>query len=196
MLPSTRRSLFSLALLAVGGLILAGALLYTMDRSSNETGASAVGGPFALVDHDNRPITDKDLAGAPFLIFFGFTHCPDVCPTALNEITQIFEAMGKDKKIRALFVTVDPERDTAVVLKDYVSNFDPRIVGVTGSPEALLAAQRAYRAYAKKVPLKDGDYTMDHTALIYIMDKKGRFVNGLNVDRSPAETAKELSRYL
>jgi len=159
--------------------------------------ASAIGGPFQLVDHNGKPFTDADLKGKPHLIFFGFTHCPDVCPSALFDVSEILRALGPEgDKAGGLFVTVDPERDTAPVLKDYLSNFDPRLVGVTGKRDDIDKMLLAYRVYAKKVPTEGGDYTMDHTALIYLMDKQGRFVAPFNLKRRPEEAAADLRRYL
>ena len=158
---------------------------------------SSVGGPFRLIDQNGKPITDQDLKGQPFLVFFGFTHCPDVCPTTLFEVSEILRALGKDgERVRALFVTVDPERDTPEKLKDYLSSFDPRVVGVTGDEAAIKAIEKAYRVYAKKVPLDGGGYTMDHTAIVYLMDKDGRFVAPFNMKRRPADAAADLRRYL
>ena len=157
---------------------------------------SAVGGPFRLTDHNGSPITDQDLKGRPFLVFFGFTHCPDVCPTTLFEVSEILRALGTDgERVRALFVTVDPERDTPDKLKDYLSSFDPRVIGVTGDDAAIKAMEKAYRVYAKKVPLDAGGYTMDHTAIVYLMDKDGRFVAPFNMKRRPADAAADLRRY-
>ena len=137
------------------------------------------------------------MKGRPFLVFFGFTHCPDVCPTTLFEVSEVLRALGKDGDgMRALFVTVDPERDTPEKLKDYLSSFDPRLIGVTGDEAAIKAVEKAYRVYAKKVPLDGGNYTMDHTAIVYLMDKDGRFVAPFNVKRRPAEAAADLRRYL
>jgi protein SCO1/2 len=158
---------------------------------------SAIGGPFQLVDQNSKPITDADLKGHPFLVFFGFTHCPDVCPTTLFEVSEVLRALGSEGKgVRALFVTVDPERDTPEKLKDYLSSFDARVIGVTGDPEAITAIEKAYRVYAKKVPLDGGNYTMDHTAIVYLMDKTGRFVAPFNLKRRPEEAAADLKRYL
>jgi protein SCO1 len=160
-------------------------------------GASAIGGPFSLVDQDGRPVTDKDLRGRPFLVFFGFTHCPDVCPTALFEISEVLGKLGPDaQRVSALFVTVDPERDTPAQMKDYLSSFNPRLVGLTGDPAAIAAVAKEYRVYVKKVPLDHGDYTMDHTALVYLMDKDGRFVTPFNLKRTPEDAAADLRRYL
>jgi protein SCO1/2 len=160
-------------------------------------GASAIGGPFSLIDQDGRTVTDKDLRGRPFLVFFGFTHCPDVCPTALFEISEVLGKLGPDaQRVSALFVTIDPERDTPVQMKDYLSSFNPRLVGLTGDPAAIAAVAKEYRVYVKKVPLDHGDYTMDHTALVYLMDKDGRFVAPFNLKRSTEDAAADLRRYL
>ena len=160
-------------------------------------GAAAIGGPFSLVDQNGRTVTDKDMRGHPFLVFFGFTHCPDVCPTALFEISEVFGKLGPDaQKVGALFVTIDPERDTPAAMKDYLSSFNPRLVGLTGDPAAIAAVAKEYRVYVKKVPLDNGEYTMDHTALVYLMDKEGRFVTPFNLKRTPDDAAADLRRYL
>ena len=166
---------------------------------SGAPSASAIGGPFQLIDQDGKPISDQDLKGKPFLVFFGFTHCPDVCPTTLFEVSELMRALGKDAdRTAALFISVDPERDTPAKMKDYLSSFDPRVRGATGSRPAIEAAEKAYRVYAKKVPSdKDkDDYSMDHTALVYLMDKQGRFVAPFSLKRPPAEAAAELRKYL
>jgi len=158
---------------------------------------AAIGGPFQLPDQSGQPVTDKTLQGTPTLIFFGFTHCPDICPTSLFEISEVLKAMGKDAdRVNAYFVSVDPERDTAAAMKDYLSSFDPHLKGLTGDPTAIAKVLSSYRVYAKKVPLKDGDYTMDHTALIYLMDRDGHFVAPFNLKRTPEEAAVDLKRYL
>jgi protein SCO1/2 len=160
-------------------------------------GASAIGGPFSLIDQNGRTVTDQDLRGRPFLVFFGFTHCPDVCPTTLFELSEVLGKLGPDaQKVSALFVTVDPERDTPAEMKDYLSSFDPHLVGLTGDPTAIAAVAKEYRVYVKKVPLDSGDYTMDHTALVYLMDKDGRFVAPFNLKRSTDDAAADLRRHL
>jgi protein SCO1/2 len=197
---TTRTARLLLALGAfVAGLALFSAVIFIVTGRSPAPIAmtSAVGGPFNLVDQDSKPITEQDMKGRPFLVFFGFTHCPDVCPTTLFEVSEIFRALGPDAKdVRALFVTVDPGRDTPAVLKNYLSSFDPRIIGVTGDEAAIAAAEKAYRVYAKKVPTDGGGYTMDHTAIVYLMSKDGRFVAPFNMKRRPEEAAAELKRYL
>ncbi len=161
------------------------------------TAPAAIGGPFQLTDNTGQPVTEKSLQGRPSLIFFGFTHCPDVCPTSLFEMSEVLRALGPDAaRVNAYFISVDPERDTVAAMKDYLSSFDPHLKGLTGSPEAIAQVLTGYRVYAKKVPQKDGDYTMDHTALIYLMDRKGHFVKPFDLKRTPEEAAAELKTYL
>ena len=158
---------------------------------------AAIGGPFQLTDQTGQTVTEKNLIGRPTLVFFGFTHCPDVCPTELFEMSEVLRAMGSDAdRVNAYFISVDPERDNAATMKDYLSSFDPRLKGLTGDPDAVAKAVSGYRVYARKVPLKDGDYTMDHTALVYLMDRDGKFVAPFNLKQKPEEAAAELKRYL
>src|SRR5437763_222882 len=158
---------------------------------------AAIGGPFQLVDQNGQVVTDQDLKGHPFLVFFGFTHCPDVCPTTLFDVSEVLRALGPDAdRTRALFITVDPERDTPRVMKDYLSSFDPHLSGLTGDHADIAAVAKAYRVYFKKVPQEDGGYTMDHTAIVYLMDKTGRFVSPFNLKRPIEAAAGDLRRYL
>ncbi|MFG1479497.1 SCO family protein [Xanthobacter sp. V4C-4] len=182
---------------AAGALILVAAVTALVPGPApSETTGAAVGGPFALVDQNGAPVTQAALKGKPTLIFFGFTHCPDVCPTALFEMSEIFGALGPDAdKVQAFFVSVDPERDTPPIMKSYLSSFAPQLRALTGTPEAVDAMKKAYRVYSRKVPLTGGDYTMDHTAVVYLMDKNGTFVAPFNSKRPPADAAAELKRY-
>lgn len=167
------------------------------NRSVVSTGTASVGGPFRLIDHNGRPTTEADLKGRPFLVFFGFTHCPDICPTKLFEVSEVLGKLGPDAKdVGALFVTVDPERDTPEKIKEYLSSFNPQLIGLTGDPDAIAAMAKAYRVYYKKVPLDAEGYTMDHTAIVYLMNKKGEFVAPFNLNRPPEQAAAELRRYL
>jgi protein SCO1 len=159
--------------------------------------AAAIGGPFHLTDQNGRSVSHEDMKGKPFLVFFGFTHCPDVCPTTLFEVSEVFRKLGPDAdKAGALFITVDPDRDTPEKLKDYLQSFDPHLKGLTGDADGIAGVLKAYRVYAKKVPLKDGEYTMDHTAIVYLMGKDGRFVAPFNLKRGTDEAAADLRRYL
>jgi len=195
----------SLRILVIGAAFLAGlalclgVMLVLSDRLSSPVAqqVAAIGGPFKLIDQNGQTLTDQDLRGHPFLVFFGFTHCPDVCPTTLFEVSEILRALGPDAdRTRALFITVDPERDTAPIMKDYLSSFDPHLLGGTGDPAAIAAVAKAYRVYYKKVPLEDGGYTMDHTAIVYLMDKNGRFVAPFSLKRTTEAAAADLRRYL
>jgi protein SCO1/2 len=184
----------------LAGLVLCfGVILIVSGRVSAPVAqqVAAIGGPFELVDQNGRTVTERDLKGRPFLVFFGFTRCPDICPTTLFEVSEIMRALGKDaERVGALFITVDPERDTPAALKDYLSSFDPHLAGLTGEPAAVAAVAKAYRVYFKKVPLDQGGYTMDHTAIVYLMDKEGRFVAPFSLKRTTEAAAADLRRYL
>ena len=139
----------------------------------------AIGGSFSLIDQNGHTVTSDSLKGKPTLIYFGYTYCPDVCPTSLllmeNAIDQL--GPGTDKKVNLVFITVDPERDTPKLLKGYVENFGPTFIGLTGTPQQVADAARAYRVYYQKVPGKDGGpYLMDHSSIVYLLDRNGRFV--------------------
>lgn len=190
-----RISLILAAFLA-GVFLFVTVVLLVNGRGPGGSSNASIGGPFALTDQAGKPVSDNDYRGRPFLIFFGFTHCPDICPTTLFDVSEMMRALGPDAdKTGALFVTVDPERDTQAVMKDYLSNFDPHIRGGTGSETAINDIVKAYRVYAKKVPTSGNDYTMDHTAIVYLMDKNGHFVAPFNLKRAPAEAAADLRRY-
>jgi protein SCO1/2 len=196
---ATRAShiLFVATAFLAGLVVFLGAILYATGQFGGGPKASAIGGPFSLIDQNGQPITDKDVKGKPFLVFFGYTHCPDVCPTTLFELSEVLRALGKDAGgTTALFVTVDPERDTPTVMKDYLSSFDPHLRGVTGDPKAIKAMEKEYRAYSKKHPTGNGDYSMDHSAVVYLMDKDGNFVAPFRLDRTPQEAAADLRKYL
>ena len=197
--PRTTRLLLILSAFLAGLVLCFAVVLLVSGRITAPAvpQVAAIGGPFSLTDQNGNTVTADTLKGKPFLVFFGFTHCPDICPTSLFEISEVLKAMGKDAdRVNAWFVSVDPERDTPAAMKDYLSSFDPHLKGLTGSPEAVAKVISSYRVYAKKVPLKDGDYTMDHTALIYLMDRDGKFVSPFNLKRSPDEAAVDLKRYL
>jgi protein SCO1/2 len=156
-----------------------------------------IGGHFQLVDQNGRMVTEADFKGAPSLVFFGFTHCPDACPTTLMELSDVLKKLGGDAgKVHVVFITVDPERDNPGALKDYLSSFDPQVVGLTGDAAAIASVTKEYRVYYKKVPTEGGDYTMDHTALVYLMDRNGHFVSPFSLKRSPEDAAADLRRYL
>ncbi|WP_439573343.1 SCO family protein [Phreatobacter sp.] len=154
-----------------------------------------IGGPFSLTDHRGARATEKTFAGRPMMIFFGFTHCPDVCPTALFAMSQRLTALGAEGvRLQAAFVTVDPERDTVEQLALYLGSFDPRIVGLTGTRAEVDAAVAAFRVIARRVPLPEGGYTMDHSASIYLMDSAGRFVGTIDHHESEESALAKMRR--
>ena len=172
-------------------------LLVTDQTPIRKVQSAAIGGPFHLTDQNGRPVTEADIKGHPTLVFFGFTHCPDVCPTTLFEMSEIIRKLGPDAdKVNALFVTVDPERDTPAVMKDYLGSFDPHVRGLTGTPEEIAQIAKGYRVYYKKVPQGDNDYTMDHTAIVYLMDKDGKFVTPFDAKKQPEAAVDALRKYL
>ncbi|MCA3641850.1 MAG: SCO family protein [Methylobacterium sp.] len=180
--------------------IITVALLYVLlnpvDREQG-TGVASIGGPFRLADHDGQIVTDASLRGKPYALFFGFTHCPDVCPTSMLEITNDLNALGNAAKdFRVYFVTVDPARDTAALLKEYTGSFDSRIIGLVPKDEAELANMaRLFRAIYRKVDTPSG-YTMDHTASIYLMDAQGQFFGTLDSKEAPGVRQAKLKRLL
>jgi protein SCO1/2 len=193
---ASRQLLYIVLGFAVGLAGLTG-VVYAVLPGRADLGSAPIGGSFTMIGQDGRVVTNADLAGRPYLMFFGYTHCPDFCPTALFDISAVFKELGPDKKIAALFVTVDPERDTPDILKTYLENFDSRIIGLTGDPRTTEAIAKAFRVYAKKVPSeKSGDYTVDHTGIVYLMDRRGKFVSAFNLQRPPQQAARELEAYL
>lgn len=166
------------AVAVLGGLLIGfgGLLPGTRLPEPVEAGTARVGGPFQLTSHEGDMIDNAKLTGEPYLVFFGFTHCPDVCPTTLYELTDLMEELGlAGKRITPLFITVDPERDTQEVLAEYMTAFDERILALRGDPAATEAAVKAFAAYYRKVPTDGGGYTMDHTAGVILMNGEGRF---------------------
>ncbi len=195
MTKATRQFLLIVLGLAIGLSIIAGFAFRDIGGSRSE-GVAAIGGPFALTAQDGRTVTNADLEGQPHLVFFGYTHCPDFCPATLTEISAVFRQLGADAKVAALFITVDPERDTPQMMKDYLQSFDPRITGLSGDDAQTRAVAQAFKVYFKKEPGQNGDYTMDHTGIVYLMDKRGRFVSAFNLERPAKDAANELAQYL
>jgi len=193
--PSSSLSIRLVATLAAAAAAVALAALW-LAAAPRGSSASLIGGPFALQDGEGRTISDQTLRGKPFLVYFGYTHCPDVCPAELARISDVLARMGNNA-IPALFVTVDPERDTPKVMQDYASSFDSHVIGLSGSPQAVGAAEKAFRVFARKGEAQaDGGYSMDHSSIVYLMDKSGAFIEAFNLDRTPDEAAKELEHYL
>jgi len=156
-----------------------------------------IGGPFALSAPDGRTVTEEDLLGRRALIFFGFTYCPDVCPTTLNEVAAWLDALGDDGAlIDPYFVTVDPARDTPERMAEYTGYFSPRITGLTGTEAQIAQIADSYKVYYARIELDDGDYLMDHTAAIYLMDGEGRFWDAITFTATFDEAVAKLRRFV
>jgi protein SCO1/2 len=165
------------------------------------TGKALVGGPFTLVGEEGKTVTDRDFRGRHMLVFFGFTHCPDICPAELQVMAaSLDELADQAKDVVPIFITLDPERDTPEVVASYVKNFGPEFVGLTGSPEAIAEAAKAYRvAYSKFTPggaESAGNYSIDHTALVYLMGPDGEFITHIPYGTPAAKMTETLRRYL
>lgn len=159
------------------------------------TGIAAIGDPFELTSHTSETFDNARLAGKPYLVFFGFTHCPDICPTTLFELTDLMAQLGPAAdRLTPLFITVDPERDTQDLLASYMTAFDDRIVALRGSQAQTEAAVKAFAAYYRKVPLEGGGYTMDHTAGVILMDAEGQFAGTLDMHEPRENVLAKLRR--
>jgi protein SCO1 len=190
------RALSIRALAALGAVVVLVLGAFFLINPPTKPRTALIGGAFSLEDGNGKTVSDQTLRGRPFLVYFGYTHCPDVCPTELAHISEVLTQMG-DKPIPALFITVDPERDTPKIMQDYVSSFNPAIIGLSGSPQAVEATEKTFRVFARKGPLQtDGDYSMDHSSIVYLMDKNGAFVGAFKLERPPKDAAKDLEKYL
>jgi len=159
--------------------------------------AQQINGHFTLTTHEGRRLSDADLRGRPYAVFFGFTHCPEVCPTALYELSLVLGELGPDAdRVKVLFVTVDPARDTQEQLATFVGAFDPRIVALRGTEEETIAAARAFKATYRRVPQDNGDYTMDHTALVFLMDRNGAFFDKVDYREDHATQVAKFRRLI
>lgn len=188
---------------AVVAVAAAGATVAFMPRAPHPQPAPSaaptveIGAPFRMTDQQGREVTDAILKTKPTVVFFGFTYCPEVCPTTLARLTGWMKELGPDAdRLNILFVSVDPERDTPEQLKAYLSSFDPRIHGLTGTPQMLASMTKGYRAYYKKVELPGGGYTMDHSAMLYLFDGKGRFKQVIGYDEEGAQGLETVRRLI
>jgi protein SCO1 len=163
---------------------------------SRTSGEAPYGAPFSLVNASGQPVTEAAFQGAPSAVFFGFTHCPEVCPTTLFEMKGWMDRLGDGgKNVRAFFVSIDPERDTPEILKTYIGNVTDRVTGITGDPAAIAAMAKAWGVYAKKVPTSDGSYTMDHTALVFLLNSKGQFHSTIAYGEDPDTAFAKFQRF-
>lgn len=175
--------------------VLGGAALLVPLLRRGGDGPVPIGGPFSLQDGDGRTVTDASLRGRWALVYFGYTHCPDACPTALSDMTRAVGLLGPvGKAVVPVFITVDPERDTPAVMKDYVSAFDVPIMALSGSPAAVAQAEGGYHVFAAKHPTSGGEYDMDHSSIIYVMNPRGQFVTSFTHQSDPQEMADTLRR--
>lgn len=196
-LKTLRRALWGVVLLVVGiGLVAMMAPGRTPPVSEQASYADLIGGPFALTAPDGSRVTDQTLKGTPFAIFFGFTRCPDVCPTTLSRMASLRKQLGPDgDKFRIVFVSVDPGYDSPEDIGRYVELFGTPILGLTGTDAEVNAAVKAYRAFYQKVPINEGkDYTIDHTASVYLMDAKGRLQSIIAYDETNPSALAKLQR--
>jgi len=185
---------------------LGGAALLLLTRGApapqvETSGKALIGGPFTLIDQTGKTVTDKDFRGRYMLVFFGFTHCPDVCPAELQVMADALGQLGpKAAEIVPVFITLDPERDTPEAVGAYLKNFGPNFVGLTGSPEAIASAAKAYRVSFSKFEYKDDNgqsgYSIDHSTLLYLMDKNGEYIAHFNYGTPAAKMTETLRRYL
>jgi protein SCO1 len=187
---------FALAATVIAALIV-GAAAFSLLRPGHgpiSSGVALVGGPFELVSHKGQQVTDKEFRGKYMLVSFGYTYCPDVCPTELQVISAALDELGdKARDIQPIFITIDPERDTVAALAQYMQSFHPSYIGLTGSPEAVAKAAKAYRVYyAKSENKSGGDYLMDHSSIIYLMDKEGTFLRHFSYGTDAKALAKAI----
>ncbi|MFO1128847.1 MAG: SCO family protein [Rhodospirillales bacterium] len=195
-----RGALVVLALLVLGAVGFLAARHYfgqPIAASLEPAAAPDIGGPFSLVDQDGNPVTDETFRGKYMLVYFGFTYCPDVCPTSLARNAQALALLGdKADKIVPILISIDPERDTPQKMKDYVAAFDPRLIGLTGTVLQMKIAAQAYKVFYMKVPPKAGGdpnaYVVDHSTFTYLMGPDGRFLRFFQHTQSPEEMAAEL----
>jgi protein SCO1 len=171
-------------------------VVYTVSLLGPIHGTAAttqIGGPFTLVDDTGATVTEKNIAGKPYVMYFGYTFCPDVCPTTLLDLSRWIKKLGPDAdRLNYVFVTVDPERDTVQSMHAYLSSFDKHIRGYSGTPAEIAQIAKEYRVYYKKVPTEDGGYTMDHTAVLYLMGPDGKLVTAIPYQEDDASAIAKL----
>jgi protein SCO1/2 len=182
-----------LAILLIG----AGGFLWLSNRAGNN--ALGIGGPFTLQDGSGKPVTDRDFRGKYMLVYFGYTFCPDVCPTTLNAVADAMDKLGPAaSRVQPLFITVDPKRDTAAVVKQYAAAFGPSIEGLTGTPDEIASVAKEYRVYYAEHRTGPGpnDYSMDHSSVLYFMSPDGGFIAPIRADQSGEEIAANLKKLM
>jgi protein SCO1/2 len=209
--PGKRKLIFEVRLLQIAlavlvGLLLAGGIaawqmhkdearrLELREEAMHPVPGDAIGGPFTLTDQDGKTVRDIDFRGKYMLVYFGYTYCPDLCPTGLEGLAHMLDLLGKDaSKVQTIFITIDPARDTPAKLKEYVASFHPSIIGLTGTSEQIDAVAKEYKVYyARGENVDENDYIMDHSTLIYVMSPNGAFLMPFPDDSDPATMAATL----
>ncbi len=191
------RTILFAAIVAILALAAGIALRLVLEDRASPVVATELGAPFELVDQDGAPITEVAFTGRPSLLFFGFTHCPEVCPTTVYEMETWLDDLGAaPEDVGAYFVTVDPERDTVEYLRNYLAPQSDRITGITGEPEAVWDMARSWRVYWQKRPLGDGDYTLDHFASVFVLDAEGRVANLISYGEDPDSAKAKIASVL
>jgi protein SCO1/2 len=182
--------------LLAAGLLWRASLYIGAPEQTQQTGAAGIGGPFTLIDQDGQERTNRNFLGRFALVYFGYTYCPDVCPTTLQEMADALGKLGpKAERVVPLFITIDPARDTPAVLKKYLAAFGPRFVGLTGTPDAIAQAAHAYRVYYAKQQIPGG-YALDHSSVLYLIGPDGKFVTFYDGDQKADAIAKDIDRRL
>lgn len=203
--PKVSRGVMTVAALLLIALVGVLAISHFLRPASQHAGVGqttlgSIGGPFTLTDHTGRSVTDADFRGRYLLVYFGYIYCPDVCPMSLQRNFEALQMLGeKAEKIQPVLITVDPERDTIELMRDYVAAFDPRLIGLTGTPEQVKAAAAAYRVYYAKVKSESGaaeGYLVDHSAFTYLMAPDGTFAQFFRHDMTPEAMAERLNKIL
>jgi protein SCO1 len=197
--PPADRARLALTAIAAFVVVLAVGAAVWFAMSQQAGGSAGIGGPFTLEDGSGKTVTDRDFHGRYLLVYFGYTFCPDVCPTTLNAVAAAFDKLGaKADKVQALFITVDPGRDTPKVVQQYAAAFSPHIMGLTGTPDEIARVAREYRVYYARHqdPDAPGGYTMDHSSILYLMGPDGHFIEPIRADQTGAAMAADLSKAL
>ncbi len=185
------------AAMVIGSTVIAKRLATPKEAPAATSTTSSIGGQFRLIDQNGKPVTDADLKGKPTAIFFGFTYCPEICPTTLTHVGQWLKQLGPDAdRLNVVFVSIDPERDTPAQLKLYLSSFDSRIRGLSGTPEQIADMAKAYKVYYRKVPIEGGEYTMDHATMIYLFDRQMRFSELIRYEQPTDQALTQLRKML
>jgi protein SCO1/2 len=185
--------------LAFAVVLCGGVAAWLAMSHGDDTGFGSIGGPFTLTDGSGHSVTDRDFRGRYLLVYFGYTFCPDVCPTTLNEVAAAFDKLGpKADKLQALFITVDPQRDTPSVVRDYAAAFSPHIEGLTGTSEQIETVAREYRVYyaPQKTATSGNNYTVDHSSILYLMGPDGRFIEPIRTDETGEAMAADIAKHL